>query len=183
MACEIVLDQGSNLCPPHWQADSQPLDHQGSPLWGFKKSSSCMAIQLNIIHVNCGLESTCAQHLNVWEEEEMIKTNKWSENLLCVRVLLKFSFNSQRYPKMVINKCISHLIIMTIIIVMKELLDHCCPLLSPCYVSDRFLKALHTFSHLMLIRTLDPRSISISRLKIWRHAGTMWKNRSSSAHF
>lgn len=83
---------------------------------------------------------------------------------------------------MVISKCISHLIIMTTIIVIIELLDHCCPSLIPCYVSDRFLKALHTFSHLIPIRTLDPRSISISRLKIWRHAGTTWKIRSSSAH-
>ena len=23
--------QGSNPCPPYWQADSQPLRHQGSP--------------------------------------------------------------------------------------------------------------------------------------------------------
>ena len=23
--------QGLNPCPPHWQADSQPLHHQGSP--------------------------------------------------------------------------------------------------------------------------------------------------------
>ena len=30
-ACGIFLDQGSNLCPLHWQADSQPLRHQGSP--------------------------------------------------------------------------------------------------------------------------------------------------------
>ena len=30
-ACGIVPDQGSNLCPLHWQADSQPLRHQGSP--------------------------------------------------------------------------------------------------------------------------------------------------------
>ena len=30
-AREIFLDQGSNLCPPHWQADSYPLDHHGSP--------------------------------------------------------------------------------------------------------------------------------------------------------
>ena len=28
----IVPDQGSNPCPLHWQADSQPLRHQGSPL-------------------------------------------------------------------------------------------------------------------------------------------------------
>ena len=30
--CGIFPDQGSNLCPLHWQADSQPLRHQGSPL-------------------------------------------------------------------------------------------------------------------------------------------------------
>ena len=30
-ACGILPDQGSNLCPWHWQADSQPLSHQGSP--------------------------------------------------------------------------------------------------------------------------------------------------------
>ena len=28
--CGIFPDQGSNPCPPHWQADSQPLRHQGS---------------------------------------------------------------------------------------------------------------------------------------------------------
>ena len=32
-ACGIFPDQGSNPCPPHWQADSQPLRHQGNPLW------------------------------------------------------------------------------------------------------------------------------------------------------
>ena len=29
--CGIFPDQGSNLCPLLWQADSQPLRHQGSP--------------------------------------------------------------------------------------------------------------------------------------------------------
>ena len=28
----IFPDQGSNPCPLHWQADSQPLRHQGSPM-------------------------------------------------------------------------------------------------------------------------------------------------------
>ena len=32
-ACGIFPDQGSNPCPLHWQADSQPLRHQGSPLF------------------------------------------------------------------------------------------------------------------------------------------------------
>ena len=30
-ACGIFSDQGLNPCPLHWQADSQPLRHQGSP--------------------------------------------------------------------------------------------------------------------------------------------------------
>ena len=30
-ACGILPDRGTNLCPLHWQADSQPLRHQGSP--------------------------------------------------------------------------------------------------------------------------------------------------------
>ena len=30
-ACGIFPDQGSNPCPLPWQADSQPLCHQGSP--------------------------------------------------------------------------------------------------------------------------------------------------------
>ena len=31
----IFPDQGSNLCPLHWQVDSQPLRHQGSPTHTF----------------------------------------------------------------------------------------------------------------------------------------------------
>ena len=35
MACRIFL--GLNPCAPHWQVDSQPLDHQGSfPFFFFK---------------------------------------------------------------------------------------------------------------------------------------------------
>ena len=33
-ACGIFPDQGSNPCPLHWQADSQPLRPQGSPRVG-----------------------------------------------------------------------------------------------------------------------------------------------------
>ena len=28
----IFPDQGLNPCPLHWQVDSSPLDHQGSPI-------------------------------------------------------------------------------------------------------------------------------------------------------
>ena len=33
VACGIFLDQGSNQCALHGQANSYPLDHPGSPLW------------------------------------------------------------------------------------------------------------------------------------------------------
>ena len=36
-ACGIFPDQGLNPCPLHWQADSQPLRHQGSPFSCFLK--------------------------------------------------------------------------------------------------------------------------------------------------
>ena len=49
VACGIFPDRGSNPCPLHWQADSQPLHHQGSPLVLFwvhgkltQKSSWCI---------------------------------------------------------------------------------------------------------------------------------------------
>ena len=31
----IFPDRGTNPCPPHWQVDSQPLRHQGSPDFNF----------------------------------------------------------------------------------------------------------------------------------------------------
>ena len=33
VACGIFPDRGMNPCPLHWQADSQPLRHQGSPCY------------------------------------------------------------------------------------------------------------------------------------------------------
>ena len=38
-ACGIFPDQGSNPCPLHWQADSQPLCHHGSPRFFFSSAS------------------------------------------------------------------------------------------------------------------------------------------------
>ena len=48
VACGIFLDQGSNPCPLHWQADSQPLRHQGSPETVFLRSLSRFFFQLSI---------------------------------------------------------------------------------------------------------------------------------------
>ena len=40
-------DQGSNPCPLHWQADSQPLRHQGSPLRQFLFSPKFSSLWLS----------------------------------------------------------------------------------------------------------------------------------------
>ena len=36
--CGIFPDQGSNPHPLHWQTDSQPLRHQGSPIFSFLRN-------------------------------------------------------------------------------------------------------------------------------------------------
>ena len=48
-ACGILPDQGSNPCPLYWQADSQPLRHQGSPVWLFKKHSASFKFSSQVI--------------------------------------------------------------------------------------------------------------------------------------
>ena len=41
VACGILPDQGSNPCRLHWQADSQPLRHQGSLRLNFFANGIC----------------------------------------------------------------------------------------------------------------------------------------------
>ena len=43
VACGIFPDQGSSLCLLHWQADSVPQSHQGSPLFHFLSVSTVAA--------------------------------------------------------------------------------------------------------------------------------------------
>ena len=52
VACGIVPDQGSNPCPLHQQADSQPLRHQGSPMYIF--------IEPTLQVQRCGLKNDLA---------------------------------------------------------------------------------------------------------------------------
>ena len=55
-ACGIFPDQGSNPCPLHWQADSQPLRHQGSPSIYFYLYE--FAYSMYLIHIN-GIINIC----------------------------------------------------------------------------------------------------------------------------
>ena len=50
-ACGILPDQGSNPCPLHRQADSQPLRHQGSPLMYFFSLFFCRAFSFSLINL------------------------------------------------------------------------------------------------------------------------------------
>ena len=55
-ACGIFPDQGSNPCPLHWQADSQPLRHQGSP------GLSSWSLFLRLCVLGCPVSlNACAQ--------------------------------------------------------------------------------------------------------------------------
>ena len=47
VACGIFPDQGSNPCPLHWQTDSQPLRHHGSPLKVFFKDLDIYTLHFN----------------------------------------------------------------------------------------------------------------------------------------
>ena len=59
VACGIFPDQGSNPCPLHWQADFQPLHHQGSPsnLFLFYRlllvKSCCFPAQILLLALHC----------------------------------------------------------------------------------------------------------------------------------
>ena len=61
-ACEIFPGQGLNLCLLHWQADSSPLRHQGSPIPSF---TSLSMVSFSLLHIFLGLpwlsgkESNC----------------------------------------------------------------------------------------------------------------------------
>ena len=57
-ACGIFLDQGSNPCPLHWQADSYPLCHQGSPTFLTVFSVSA-ELELNLLAT---LNTCCSLH-------------------------------------------------------------------------------------------------------------------------
>ena len=54
-ACGIFPDQGSNPYPLHWQADSQPLHHQGSPgvhSWTLFFRTFLVILGLFNLHIN-----------------------------------------------------------------------------------------------------------------------------------
>ena len=69
-ACGILPDEGPNPCPLHWQADSQPLRHQGSPnicyLFDDSHSDRCTVI------FHCGFDLHLQGHSCVVTQKQKI---------------------------------------------------------------------------------------------------------------
>ena len=73
-ACGILPDQGSNPRPLHWQVDSQPLRHQGSPPTSFS-SYQCCKKNNNVPGVGGGTHDLCCGSL-------------WLQTLKCNSLLI-----------------------------------------------------------------------------------------------
>ena len=68
-ACGILSDQGSNPCPLHRQADSQPLRHQGSPMGCLL----CLLLPLHILFtIYSFLVAQCLAQCRHWREMNYI---------------------------------------------------------------------------------------------------------------
>ena len=61
-ACGILPDQGPNPRPLHWQADPQPLRHQGSPVIFFW----CLLVYMRI-KVNCDSQFMTKSHFSLFK--------------------------------------------------------------------------------------------------------------------
>ena len=77
MACGIFPDQGSNPCPLYWQADSQPLRHQGSPAKAVLRGTF-IAIQSDLKKQEKSQINNLILHLKQLEKEEQ-RTLKLAE--------------------------------------------------------------------------------------------------------
>ena len=76
-ACGIFPHQGSNPCLLHWQADSLPLSHQGSPAldvlqqgWGASYLSVCLCVCVCVCVYVCvclGRASQCSWNHHPWK--------------------------------------------------------------------------------------------------------------------
>ena len=103
MTCGILLDQGSNPCPLHWQADSHPPCHQGSP------PSTILRIKLaNAVVFSLSLSAKQFQqsHLN----DYLISLKSWGLNSRLVngaQAMMGFPLHQSAYGCNIIVQVIS----------------------------------------------------------------------------
>ena len=102
-ACGIFPDQGSNPCPLHWQADSQPLRHQGSP--PFEPFLSVQFNGIKYIHIieyllplfiSTNFTSSQTETLNTLNDNFLFSASPAPENYHSTFCLYEFDYS--RYP-------------------------------------------------------------------------------------
>ena len=86
-ACGIFPDQGSNPCPLHWQADSQPLRHQGSPhlLWILKSAGQIPGGHLGWFYSSMSLVSQNLRNL----KQRVLLDIFWQRDVTLKKPVLK----------------------------------------------------------------------------------------------
>ena len=67
-ACGILPDQGTNPCPLHWQADSQPLHHQGSPESSIFCGNISKVISFNLQEIKFEMPRDFYNEQSSWKE-------------------------------------------------------------------------------------------------------------------
>ena len=80
MACGIFPDQGLNLCPLHWQADSYPPYQQGSP--------GHFSIRLSVLSLRCS--SSSLYILDISLSSDLFIANIFSHSVCCLFTLFFF---------------------------------------------------------------------------------------------
>ena len=73
----IFPDQGSNPCPLHWQADSQPVRHQGSPSQHFFQAIRSIVPHLLLL---LPLDISCMIHTGPSHTSELLGSCYYSLN-------------------------------------------------------------------------------------------------------
>ena len=94
-ACGIFPDQGSNPCPLYWQADSQPLRHQGSPFNCLLLIFIASLHQLRYL-VNCSIQVVIVLVIVSFPISEISFQDFTIEYIVCCRVLFVCLFSCFR---------------------------------------------------------------------------------------
>ena len=100
-ACGILPDQGLNPCPLHWQADSQPLRHQGSPLdffcsWVLFPSQWLLVCTLKCLLGDCALARCLSP--GGWRISKLLYFSHFLPNLLYVHLTTEKSYRHMSDP-------------------------------------------------------------------------------------
>ena len=85
-ACGIFPDQGSNPCPLHWQADSQPLRHQGSPCLFFFLNQATLFCSEKVYDPHSHQNQKLRQHSELLAPSPLTRERYSSSLMICTSI-------------------------------------------------------------------------------------------------